>query len=55
MSSKIEQVIDEIEEYLDRCKFVMLSSTNISVNKEEIEELISELRSKTPEEIRRYQ
>ena len=55
MSSKIEQVIDEIEEYLDRCKFVTFSSTNISVNKEEIEELIAELRSKTPEEIRRYQ
>ena len=55
MSSKIEQVIDEIEEYLDRCKFVPFSSVNISVNKEEIEELISDLRSKTPEEIRRFQ
>ena len=55
MSSKIEQVIDEIEEYLDGCKYVTFSSTNISVNKEEIEELIAELRSKTPEEIRRYQ
>ena len=55
MSSKIEQVIDEIEEYLDGCKFAPFSSTNISVNKEEIEELIAELRSKTPEEIRRYQ
>ena len=55
MSSKIEQVIDEIEEYLDGCKSVPFSSSNISVNKEEIEELIAELRSKTPEEIRRYQ
>ena len=55
MSSKIEQVIDEIEEYLDTCKYVTFSSTNISVNKEEIEELIAELRTKTPEEIRRYQ
>ena len=55
MSSKIEQVIDEIEEYLDGCKFVPFSSSNISVDKEEIEELIAELRSKTPEEIRRYQ
>ena len=55
MSSKIEQVIDEIEEFLDGCKFVPFSSTNISVDKEEIEELIAELRSKTPEEIRRYQ
>ena len=55
MSSKIEQVIDEIEEYIDGCKYVPFSSTNISVDKEEIEELIAELRSKTPEEIRRYQ
>ena len=55
MSSKIEQVIDEIEEYLDGCKFVPFSSSNISVDKEEIEELIAELRAKTPEEIRRYQ
>lgn len=55
MSSKIEQVISEIEEYIDGCKSVPFSSTNISVNKEEIEELIAELRSKTPEEIRRYQ
>ena len=37
MSSKIEQVIDEIEEYLDGCKFVPFSSSNISVDKEEIE------------------
>ena len=55
MSSKIEQVIDEIEEYIDGCKYVPFSSTNISVDKEEIEELIAELRSKTPEEISRYQ
>lgn len=55
MSSKIEQVIEEIEEYIDECKFQPFSTTNIVVNKEEIEELIAELRSKTPEEIRRYQ
>lgn len=55
MASKIEQVIDEIEEYLDTCKYVPFSSTNISVNKEEIEELVAELRAKTPEEIKRYQ
>lgn len=55
MSSKIEQVIDEIEDYLDSCKFVPFSQVNISVNREEIEELIAELRAKTPEEIRRYQ
>lgn len=55
MSSKIEQMIEEIEEYIDDCKFQPFSSTNIVVNKEEIEELIAELRTKTPEEIKRYQ
>ena len=55
MSSKIEQVIGYIEEYIDDCKYQPLSSTKIIVNKEEIEGLIAELRSKIPEEIRRYQ
>lgn len=53
--SKIEQTIIEIEEYLDNCKFQPLSSgTKIIVNKEEIDELISELRLKTPDEIKKY-
>ena len=55
MSSKIEQIIEEIEEYIDGCKPQTLSKTNIIVNKEEIEELLRELRLKTPEEIKRYQ
>ena len=55
MSSRIEQCIDEIETFIDNCKYQPLSHTNIVVNKEEIDELLRELRSKTPEEIRRYQ
>ena len=55
MSSKIEQLIDEIEEYIDSCKYQPLSSSKIIVNKEEIDELLRELRMKTPEEIKRYQ
>ena len=55
MSSKIEQVIEEIEEFIEECKFAPFSSSNILVNKEELEELIAELRHKTPEEIKRYQ
>ena len=39
MSSRIEQIIGEIEEYVDSCKFQPLSTTKIVVNKEEIEEL----------------
>ena len=55
MSSKIEQLIDEIEEYVDSCKYQPLSNTKIIVNKEEIDELLRELRMKTPDEIKRYQ
>ena len=55
MSSRIEQLIDEIEDYIDGCKYQTLSKTNIIVNKEEIDELLRELRMKTPDEIKRYQ
>lgn len=55
MSSRIEQIIEEIEEFVDSCKFQPLSSTKIVVNKEELEELLRELRMKTPDEIKRYQ
>ena len=37
--SRIEQLIGEIEEYIDGCKFQPLSNTKILVNKEELEEL----------------
>ncbi|MBR4140010.1 MAG: ATPase [Lachnospiraceae bacterium] len=55
MTSRIEQIIEEIEEYIDGCNYSPLSKKNIVVNKEEIEELLRELRMKTPEEIKRYQ
>ena len=55
MTSKIEQLIDEIETYIDNCKPQPLSQTKIIVNQEEIDELLRELRSKTPEEIKKYQ
>ena len=55
MSSRIEQIIDEIEEYIESCKFQPLSSTKIVVNKEKLDEYIAELRRRTPEEIKRYQ
>lgn len=53
--SKIEQMIAEIEEYLDGCKYQTLSNTKIIVNRDELEELISELKHCIPDEIKRYQ
>ena len=55
MSSRIEQLMDEIEEYIEGCKYQPLSNSKIIVNKEEIEELLRELRMRTPDEIKRYQ
>ncbi len=55
MNSKIEQIIDEIQDYIDSCKYATLSNTKIVVSKDEIDELLRELRMKTPEEIKRYQ
>ena len=55
MSSQIEQLIEEIEDYIDSCKPQFMSTTNIIVNKDEIEELLRDLRMKTPDEIKRYQ
>jgi uncharacterized membrane-anchored protein YjiN (DUF445 family) len=54
MNSKIEQLIDEIEDYIDSCKYKPFSADIILVNKAEIEDLLRELRMKTPEEIQKY-
>ncbi|MDE6209442.1 MAG: hypothetical protein K2M73_07185 [Lachnospiraceae bacterium] len=53
--SKIEQIITEIEDYIESCKKVPLSGNNIIVNKDEMQELLSELRLRTPDEIKKYQ
>lgn len=55
MSSRIEQLIDELEEYIESCKPKFMSNSEIIVNKDEIDELLRELRMKTPDEIKRYQ
>lgn len=54
--SRIEQLISEIEDYIDHCKYQPLSkNVNIIVNKEELEELLVELRLRIPDEIKKYQ
>ncbi len=55
MGSKIEQVITEIQEYIAECKYQTFSSTNIIVDKERMDELLRDLRTRTPDEIKRYQ
>lgn len=53
--SKIEQIISEIEEYIDSCRFQPLSNTKIIVNKDEIDELLDDLRQNIPDEVKKYQ
>lgn len=55
MASRLEEIIEEIENYIASCKAQPLSPSKIVVNKDEIEELLTELRMKTPDEIKRYQ
>ncbi len=54
-TSKIEQLIDEIEEFIESCKPQPFSQSKVIVPKDELYELLTELRLKTPEEITRYQ
>lgn len=53
--SRIEQIIAEIEDYIDGCKFQTFSNATILVNKEEMEELLVELKMRVPDEIKKYQ
>ncbi len=55
MMSRIEQGISDIEAYLDDCKFQPFSNTKIIVDKDQLEDMLAELRLKTPEEIKKYQ
>lgn len=53
--SKIEQIIAEIEEFIDGCKYQTLSNTKIIVNRDELEELLADLKHCIPDEIKKYQ
>lgn len=56
MSTKrIEQLIDEIMEFVESCKASAFSSSKVIVPKEELFDLLDELRLKVPEEIKRCQ
>ena len=54
-ANKIEQVITDIENYLASSKNRWFSSTEVIVNREEMIDMLEELRRKTPEEIKQYQ
>ena len=53
--SRIEQIIAEIEDFIDSCKYQPLSNTKIIVNRDELDELIEDLKLSIPDEIKKYQ
>ncbi len=55
MTSRLEQIIAEIEEYIENCKPQPMQKGKIIVDKDEMSEFLTELKLKTPEEIKRYQ
>ncbi|MBO6214261.1 MAG: ATPase, partial [Lachnospiraceae bacterium] len=55
MASTIEDIIAEITEYIDSCKPQMFSGSNIVVNRDDMDNLLDELKRATPIEIERYQ
>lgn len=54
MTSRIEEIIDDIYEFIESCKMQLLSSTNVIVPKDELYDYLDELRLRTPDEIERY-
>ncbi|MDO5520254.1 MAG: ATPase [bacterium] len=54
-ASRIEQLIEDIYDYVEGCKNAPLSSTKVIVPKDELYDLLDELRLRTPDEIKRYQ
>ncbi|MBQ9120090.1 MAG: ATPase [Lachnospiraceae bacterium] len=54
-SGRIEQVIDDIYEFIESCKMQPLSQTKIIVPKDEMYDLLDELKLRMPDEIKRYQ
>ena len=56
MASDIEQVIEEMENFIEeKGKPTPFSSNKITLNKDELQGYLEELRATTPDEIRRYQ
>lgn len=55
VSSRIEQRIEDIYAFVEGCKGQTLSSTKVVVPKNDLYDLLDELRNDVPEEIQRYQ
>lgn len=53
-TTRIEQSIEDIYEFIENCKMQPLSSTKVIVPKDELYDLLDDLRMRAPEEVKRY-
>ncbi len=53
-TSRIEQSIEDIYEFIESCRPQPLSNSKVIVPKDELYDLLDELRLRTPDEIKRY-
>lgn len=53
-TSRIEQSIEDIYEFIESCRPQPLSNNKVIVPKDELYDLLDELRLRTPDEIKRY-
>lgn len=51
----IEQIINDMYDYIEECKPTPLSQSKIIVSRERILDFLDDLKKRTPDEIRRYQ
>lgn len=54
-SNRIEEKIDAIYEFVESCKMQRMSTTKVIMPKDELYDLLDDLRRDVPEEIKRYQ
>ena len=54
MDSEIFRIIDDMDAYIGGCKPKLLSSTEIIVDRQKMEDFLRDLRRKAPEEIEKY-
>lgn len=53
--TRIEQLINEIYDFIEECKTSPLQPSKIVVSKDQLLDLVDELKRRTPDEIKRYQ
>ncbi len=55
MASRIEDMINELQDFVDGCKNAPFKTDSIVVNRDDLESYIEDLRATVPDEIRQYQ